>query len=128
MKTADLPKLTPPEFEIMDVVWRLGDATVTAILTAVNTGGGKQLKRSTIQVQVLRLEEKGWLTHREDGKRFFFSATVPKAAVSAEIVRDVKERVFGGSCAELVRAMFDHTEVSAAEIQKLRALIDQYEE
>jgi len=123
-----LPKLTPSEFEIMEAVWQIGEATVTAIMTVVNSAGDKQLKRSTIQVQVLRLEEKGWLQHCEAGKCFLFSATVPKEAASAEIVRDVKERIFGGSCSELVKALFDHTEISAAEIRKLRALIDRYEE
>lgn len=123
-----LPKLTPPEFEIMEVVWNFGEATITEIMEAVNAAGKKQFKRSTIQVQVLRLEEKGWLAHREDGKRFLFSATVPKEQASAEIVRDVKERIFGGSCTELVKALFDHTEISPSEIRKIRKMIDCYEE
>jgi predicted transcriptional regulator len=128
MQKRTLPKLTPPEFEIMEVVWKLGETTVTEIMEAVNAAGDKQLKRSTIQVQVLRLEEKGWLTHREDGKRFLFSTAVSKEEASAEIVRDVKERVFGGSCAELVKALFNHTEISPEEIKKLRNLINKYEE
>ena len=123
-----LPKLTPPEFAIMNAVWQAGESTITEIQATINAAGEKQLKRATIQVQVLRLEEKGWLTHREVGNRFLFRAAVPREAASVEIVRDVRDRIFGGSCAELVRALFDRKEVSSEEIHKLRNLIDQYKE
>jgi BlaI family penicillinase repressor len=128
MRELTLPKLTPSELNVMQVVWDAGESTVTEIMKSVNTENKKSLKRTTIQVQVLRLEEKGWLEHREDGNRFLFSATVPKEQASAEIVRDVREQIFGGSCAELVRTLFDHTEISPAEIQKIRKMIDWYEE
>lgn len=128
MKKTELPKLTPPEFEIMDAVWRSGEVTATEILNSVNAGKAKKLKRTTIQVQVTRLEEKGWLTHREDGNKFLFSATVPRREASAAIAVDVKERIFGGSCVELVKSLFANSAVSPEEIKKLREFIDHYEE
>jgi len=128
MKRRSLSKLTPPEFEIMSAVWEAGELTVTEILHQVNATHRKNLKRSTIQVQVNRLEEKGWLAHREDGNKFLFRSTLPRQEASAAIARDVGERVFGGSCVELVKAFFSHSAVSPEEIKKLRELIDQYEE
>ncbi len=128
MKTNLLPKLTPSEFEIMNAVWKTGELTMTEILNRVNTTHRKKLKRSTIQVQVNRLESKGWLTHREDGNKFIFKTTVPRQEASAAIARDIGERVFGGSCVELVKAFFSRYAVSPEEIKKLRELIDKYEE
>ena len=128
MKKAELPKLTPPEFEIMDAVWHAGELTATEILNAVNAGKARQLRRTTIQVQVTRLEEKGWITHRADGNKFLFRATVPRREASAAIVWDVNERVFGGSCVELVKSLFTNSAVSSEEIKKLRDFIDHYEE
>ncbi len=128
MKKTELPKLTPPEFEIMDAVWRTGEVTATEILNAVNTNKSRKLKRTTIQVQVTRLEEKGWLAHRADGNKFLFSATVPRREASAAIVRDVSDRVFGGSCMELVKSLFTSSDISPEEIRKLREFIDHYEE
>lgn len=128
MQKLILPKLTPSELNVTQAVWDAGESTVTKIMKSVNTENHKSLIRSTIQVQVLRLEEKGWLKHREDGNRFIFSATVTKEQASAQIVRDVKEQIFGGSCAEMVRTLFDHTKISSTEIQKIRKMIDQYEE
>ncbi len=128
MKKGQLPKLTPAEFEIMDAVWNAGELTVTEILQTVNAENKRKLKRSTIQVQVGRLEEKGWLTHRKEGNKFIFQSTVPRNEASAAIALDIGERVFGGSCVELVKAFFSRSEVTPEEIRQLRELIDKYEE
>ncbi len=128
MKKGQLPKLTPAEFEIMDAVWKAGELTVTEILREVNAANSRELKRSTIQVQVGRLEDKGWLTHRREGNRFIFRPTIPRSEASAAIALDIGERVFGGSCVELVKAFFRRSAVSPEEIKQLRELIDKYEE
>ena len=128
MKKSQLPKLTPAEFEIMDAVWNAGELTVTEILHQVNAANKRKLKRSTIQVQVARLEEKGWLTHRREGNKFIFRSTVARNEASAAIALDIGERVFGGSCVELVKAFFSRSEVTPEEIRQLRELIDKYEE
>jgi BlaI family transcriptional regulator, penicillinase repressor len=128
MKKGTLPKLTPSEFEIMNAVWNSAELTVTEIMKEVNTNNSRNLTRSTIQVQVGRLEEKGWLTHREEGNRFIFSATTPRSEASAAIALDIGGRIFGGSCVELVKAFFSRSAVSSEEIKQLRELIDKYEE
>jgi predicted transcriptional regulator len=125
----ELPKLTPPEFEIMDAVWNEKELSVTEIMKAVNAKSEKKLTRSTIQVQVARLEEKGWLNHHENGNKFLLFATVPREEASMAIVQDVNERIFGGSCAELVKSLLNGREkVSPDEIKKIRSIIDKYEE
>jgi BlaI family transcriptional regulator, penicillinase repressor len=123
-----LPKLTPAEFEIMSALWREGELTITEIMDHVNAANRRNLKRSTIQVQVNRLEAKGWLVHREESNKFFFTPTIQRQRASAAIAADIGERVFGGSCVELVKAFFSKSKVSREEIKKLRELIDRYEE
>jgi BlaI family transcriptional regulator, penicillinase repressor len=128
MEKDTLPRLTPAEFDIMDAVWNADKLTVTEIMQKVNETHNRDLKRATIQVQVGRLEEKGWLEHHEEGNRFIFTATVPRSEASASIAYDIGQRVFGGSCVELVKAFFSKSEVSPEEIKQLRELIDKYEE
>jgi BlaI family transcriptional regulator, penicillinase repressor len=123
-----LSKLTPPEFEIMNAVWESRELTLTEIMDRVNGTHRRDLKRSTIQVQVSRLERKSWLVHREDGNKFVFRATTPRQQASAAIAADIGERIFGGSCVELVKAFFSKSKVSPEEIRRLRELIDKYEE
>ncbi len=124
----DLPRLTPAEFEIMDAIWNGREMTVTEVMRQVNASKDKAFSRSTIQVQIQRLTEKGWLKYRDQGKTFLYSATVTRAEASANIAEDVKKRVFGDSCAELVRALLDHSSISSGEIDELKQLIDQYVE
>jgi BlaI family transcriptional regulator, penicillinase repressor len=123
-----LPKLTPAEFEIMNAVWDSGELTMTEIMDKVNASLRRNLRRSTFQVQVSRLEGKGWLIHREESNKFFFKATAPRQKASAAIAVDIGERIFGGSCTELVKAFFSKSKVSPEEIKRLRELIDRYEE
>jgi predicted transcriptional regulator len=123
-----LPRLTPAEFEIMDAVWKAGELTVTEILREVNGQHKRNLSRSTIQVQVGRLKEKGWLIYRQEGNKFIFQSTTPRREASAAIALDIGDRIFGGSCVELVKAFFRKAAVSPNEIKQLRELIDKYEE
>jgi predicted transcriptional regulator len=128
MKKEPLPILTPAEFEIMSAVWDANEMTVTEILHRINASRRKKLIRSTIQVQVNRLEEKGWLTHIEDGNKFIFLPTTPRQEASSAIARDIGKRIFGGSCVELVKAFFGNSKVSPEEIKKLQELINKYKE
>ena len=124
-----LPRLTPPELEIMNVVWDGGELTVTEIMNAVNAASEKALTRSTIQVQIFRLEDKGWLRRRGEGNKFLFAPTLPRGAAAATIAQDLTARVFGGSCVELVKALFGgRGKVSPEDVRKLRELLDQYGE
>jgi len=125
----NLSRLTPPELEIMNAVWDGGELAVTEIMNAVNAANDKALTRSTIQVQIFRLEDKGWLRRRGDGNKFLFGATVPRGDAAAAIAQDLTARVFGGSCVELVKALFGGQEkVSPDDIHKLRELLNHYEE
>ncbi|MDD3119235.1 MAG: BlaI/MecI/CopY family transcriptional regulator [Victivallales bacterium] len=118
------PKLTAAEFAVMEAVWKSGEATVTAIMNYVNTDNDRSLARSTIQMQLFRLEDKGWLQRREVGNKFYFSATVPREDAQAMIAANVRRTFFGGSCAELVKALFSSTTtISPEEVDELRRLI-----
>lgn len=112
----------------MDVIWSGGELSTAEIVNRVNSNKEKKLKRTTIQVQVTRLEEKGWLTHSGQGKKFLYSATVPRGEASAAITADIKERIFGGSCIELVKSLFSGSNITSDEVKKLRELIDKYED
>ena len=122
----NLSRLTPAEFEIMDVIWEGGEMTVTGVMNQINGAGARTFSRSTIQVQMQRLADKGWLKHKGQGKTFFYSATVERSEASASIAEDVKKRIFGDSCAELVRALLDNSSISSSNITALKELINKY--
>jgi predicted transcriptional regulator len=122
-----LPKLTPSEFEIMDVVWKNGSATVGMILDAINAARSDELRRSTIRVQVVRLEKKGWLKSERKGALCYLPVR-SRIEATQEIIEDIKVRAFKGSCFEMIKALLSHSRVSGDEIQRVRKFINEQTE
>ena len=124
----ELPRLTDPELEIMQIVWENGEMSIGDVLERYNAErkDAEKVIRTTIQVQMVRLEEKGWLSHREDGRTFRYRATRKKDTASRDIIRDISERVFSGSTTELVKHLLGSKPVDPQELEKLKKLINEY--
>jgi len=116
-------KLSPANLEIMKVVWDKGDVTINDVSDAINAKRKNKIRRTTVQVQMSRLEDYGWLKHTEKGRTYVYSAVVEKHKTRREILEDIKNRVFGGSRAELVKCLIEDSDVSSEEIKELRALL-----
>jgi predicted transcriptional regulator len=116
-------KLSPANLEIMKVVWEKGEVTINDVVEVINARRKNKIRRTTVQVQMNRLEEYGWLTHKEQGRTYVYSAVVEKQKTRREILEDIKNRVFGGSRAELVKCLIEDADVSPEEIKELRALL-----
>ena len=116
-------KLSPANLEIMKIIWDRGEVTVSDVVEAINAGRKVSVRRTTIQVQMGRLEEYGWLKHKQEGRAFYYSAVVPQRKTTKDILDDVKNRVFGGSRAELVRCLLEDEDLTSEEIEEMRALL-----
>jgi BlaI family penicillinase repressor len=121
-------KLTNAELEIMKTVWANDEVTVTHVMDVINAHRAHKLKRTTIQVQMTRLADKGWLTYRKEGRVLFYKGTRGREEVSAEIAGDINTRVFDGAQSELVKSLFEGSKVSREELARIKKLIDEHEE
>lgn len=124
MAKKSLPRLTPSEFEIMDIIWDAGETTVAHIAEQINAQRQESLRSATIRVQVKRLIKKGWVRSKKINSIIHYSAAVPRAEVSSNMVDDVRERVFGGSYFDMVKALFSSKDISGEDIEKIRELIE----
>jgi len=115
--------LSPANLEIMKVVWEKCEVTVNEVVVAINSGRKKKLRRTTIQVQMNRLEEYGWLQHRRQGRTFYYSASSEKQKTHREILDDITDRVFSGSRTELVKCLLEDSNITPEEISELRKLL-----
>lgn len=127
MKNKRIRKLSPANFDIMKIVWELGEVTVNEVFEAINSRRKEKLRRTTIQVQMVRLEEYGWLKHRKEGRTFYYSAAREKQKTERDIINDIRNRVFGGSRTELVKCLFDSSNIKPEEIKLLRSILNQYD-
>ena len=116
-------KLSPANLEIMKIVWEKGDVTVNEVFETVNKKRKDKLRRTTIQVQMNRLEDYGWLKHRKEGRTYVYSSVAEKQNTRREILEDITHRVFGGSRTELVKCLLEDSDVSPEDVEELRNLL-----
>ena len=117
-------KLSPANLEIMKIIWDKGEVTINDVVDALNSLRADNLRRTTVQVQMNRLEEYGWLKHRKKGRTHIYYSVVGKQKTRREILKDVTHRVFGGSRADLVKCLLEDSDVSPQDLKELRNLLD----
>jgi len=121
-----LPPLSRAQAEIMDVMWELGEATLARVCASL--AKRRELARSTVQTQLTRLVEKGWLLHRIEGKTFFYRPSVPRKAGQSEVVQGLVDAIFGGSTEGMLLSLLDGRKLSRQQADRIRAIIEQSQE
>jgi predicted transcriptional regulator len=96
-----LAALTKRERLIMDVLFRLGRATADEVRRELPGSPSD----STVRTQLRVLEEKGYVRHEEAGRRFVFSAVVPRRSARKSALRHVVDTFFEGSTEKVVAAL-----------------------
>jgi predicted transcriptional regulator len=122
-KTSAQTQLSRRERQIMDVVYRLGKATVTDVLERLPDPPSYSAVRALMRI----LEEKGHLSHEQDGPRYVYLPTVPRDAAQASALSHLVRTFFGGSAEAAVAALLDLPEhgMSEGELTRLSRLIDE---
>ena len=109
------------ERQVMDVVYRLNEATATQIQEQLE----EPPSNSAIRAMLSRLEEKVVLTHREDGQRYLYKAVQPKKKVADSALKKLVGVFFNDSPTSAATALLGMSgKLSAQEIDQLQALID----
>ena len=119
------PAMSKGELEVARVVWQLGEATVGAVFE-----GFPKRRRpdyATVQTLLRRLEAKGYLRSRRDGRNKVYSARVRPTTVIGETVDDVMQRLFDGETLALMHHLIHERGISSEEIQKLREMLSRLE-
>ena len=107
--------LTKLELQIMQVIWRLGPSTVGQ----VQEGLEQELAYTTVQTMLNILEKKGKLRRKLLGRSYEYSAAVSEAKASGHAVRDLVDRMFGGSHEELVMSLIKARQIDPERIAEL---------
>ena len=117
-------KLGGRQLAVMRVLWDLGEATVAQVQEAMEVE--KPLAYSTVATVISRKEQKGLVTHRADGRVFYYRPAVSEDGVGTSMVGELVERVFGGSPAELVSHLLQSDQVDANELDRIKQLVRQH--
>jgi BlaI family penicillinase repressor len=103
---------------IMTVLWARGEATTAEVHEALRAERGLAL--TTIATMLRKMEDKGVVDHRADGRQFVYRATVTRDEVRESMVGELVERLFGGDARALVAHLVSEHEIDAAELAELR--------
>ena len=114
---ADRPSesLTRLELQIMQVIWKLGPCNVNA----VQAGLEQPLAYTTVQTMLNILERKGKLKRQLQGRAYVYSAKVTEGKALGQGVRDLVDRMFGGSSEELVMSLLKNRQIDAKKLAEL---------
>ena len=121
MPRAKSPGLTDAELRLMEVVWKMGVATVADVVEGV--AADPPLAYSTVLTTLRILENKGYLVHSKQGRAFAYKPAVERDAARNNAIRHLLRRFFDGSAELLLLNLLESTEVSATELARLRKRI-----
>jgi BlaI family penicillinase repressor len=120
------PALAKSELEVARIVWKLGEASVRQVLEALPPE--RNLDFKTVQTYLRRLEAKGYLRTRREGRAKVYVPRVRPDLVVREVIDDLVQRLFSGESLPLFQHLIHDRGLSDAEIKQLRALLDQCED
>jgi BlaI family transcriptional regulator, penicillinase repressor len=117
-KKRKLPRLSAGEMEIVQMLWRVGPASLSAAHAAL----ARPIGYTTVQTRLNRLVDKGVVSRTAD-RPALYAAVVAPEEVSARHIDLLLERVSDGSVVPLVAHLVRDRALSAEEIAELKELI-----
>jgi BlaI family penicillinase repressor len=109
------------QLAIMRVLWARGEATVAEVQEALEDERGLAL--TTIATMLMKMEKKGVVDHRTDGRKFVYRPTVTEKQVRRSMVSDLTSQLFRGDVTALVNHLLSEHAIEQEELAQLRAMI-----
>jgi len=106
----------------MNVVWTLEEASVKEVTDQLNQQ--EPVAYNTVQTMLGILKDKGYLSHRKQGRAFLYRPLVDRRTAQGNALKHLVTQFFSGSPKALVQNLLDSSEVDALEIEQLRKLIE----
>lgn len=121
---AEVPMLTPPEAEVMNVMWSVREAAVADVVERLP----RKLAYTTVMTTIRILEDKGFVKKRGKlGRAFLYAAAVDKSKVTDSMTHEIANRLFGGSLKSLMLNLISDAKVSSDDLAEIKQLIEELE-
>lgn len=120
-----LPKPTPAELEILQILWRRGPSTVHQVQPELARGA--RVAYTTVLKFLQIMFEKGLVRRDESTRPHVFRAAIAETRVKQRLVTDFLEQAFAGSAADLAMHALSARRATPEELRNLRKLLDEIE-
>ena len=115
--------MTDLQLAVMKALWAIGEGTVGDVLASM-AQDGRSLAPTTVATLLQRLAKQGWVEHQKSGRQLVYRAAVREKDAARGVLHRVLRSFFGGKVSVLAAELLESEDVSAAEIEELRGLLD----
>ena len=110
---------TDRELDVMNVLWDVGPATVAEVRERI----ADDLAYTTVLTILRTLEQKGYVSHTEDGRAHRYKPLVKREVAGRTALRRLVDKVFDGSPELLLTQLVSDKNLSDEELRRLRKLL-----
>lgn len=125
MSEKNLSPISDSEWEVMRIVWTLGETHTNQILKELQAK--KDWSDSTIKTLIRRLVQKGWLTAKHEGQRYIYTATVNQTEMMYIETKNLLNRMCDMHKGEVILKLLKDSPVSKGDLMKMQEEISQKE-
>jgi BlaI family transcriptional regulator, penicillinase repressor len=122
---ADDIVLSDLQLDLMRVLWRAGDLSVAEVTEAL---ADRDLAHTTVATLLSRLEKRGVVEARRDGRMLLYRPCVTEAQVRRNMVSSLIAQVFRGDPKALLAHLVSEREVAQGDLEQVRALLQRADE
>lgn len=117
----DDTSLSELQLELMRVLWARGEASTADVAEVLANSRG--LAHTTIATLLSRLEKRGVVASRRDGRQLVYRALVAQGEVQRSMVSGLLDSLFGGDARALVAHLLREEEIAPGDLDKVRQLL-----
>jgi predicted transcriptional regulator len=110
--------LSELQIALMRVLWRRGECSTADVAAELQDERG--LKHTTVATLLTRLEKRGVVAQRREGRQLLYRALVEEAQVRRSMVADLISALFDGDARELVAHLVEESEIAPGDLAKVR--------
>ncbi|MFQ5526168.1 MAG: BlaI/MecI/CopY family transcriptional regulator [Thermoanaerobaculia bacterium] len=110
------------QLAIMRVLWSEAEASASAVHRALWDARG--LAPTTIATMLRKMEDRGLVSHRLEGRKFIYRPEVTEESVRSSMVEQLAHRLFGGNAAAFASYLIAENEIDSEELTELTRLVE----
>jgi predicted transcriptional regulator len=113
--------LTDLQLAMVRVLWERGESTVVEVQEALLPE--RRLAQTTVATVLSRLEKRGVVRHRAEGRVFIYAAAVTEPQVRRSMVAQLTELLFDGRPAALISHLLSNRDIRAGDLDEVKRMI-----
>lgn len=118
-------KLSEQQYQLMQVLWHRGEASAKTVMQALPEA---KLAHTTVATILSRLEKRGVLSSRSEGREKLFSPLVSESDVKRSMVSSLVGTLFKGDNKALLAHLVKESDIQESELDDIRSMIEASEQ